>query len=122
MWIYRASDEVEAKGRAASERAKLKAGIVITVGLELGTMGVDEHDLPAHPARQRPRLLVHRIAEILDSTANPLAGFRANVCAIVQNTRDRDTRDASGPGDIIDRRILPRHARNLATVSTLRNG
>src|SRR3954453_19323785 len=122
MWVDRASDEVEAKRRAASECAKLKAGIVIAVGLELGTMGVDEHDLPAHPARKRPRLLVHGIAELLDRTANSLPCFGPNVRAICQNTRDRDTRNASGVGDVIDSRILPRHARRLASISTLRNG
>ena len=68
-------------------------------------MGVDQHDLPARPARQRPRLLIDRIAELLDRAANSLPRFRPHVRAIVQHARNGDARDARGLGDIIDGRI-----------------
>ena len=95
-----------------------RPGIVIAVRLELGAVGMDQHDLPAHPARKRPRLLVDRIAELLDRAPNSLPRFRPNIRAIVEHSRNGDARDAGRLGDIVDRRVSPRHARSLASVST----
>src|SRR5689334_994335 len=43
LWIHGSGDKVEAERRAASQSAKLQARVVIAVGLQLGTMGMDEH-------------------------------------------------------------------------------
>jgi hypothetical protein len=83
---------------------------------------VDQHDLPDRPARKRPRLLVHRIAERLDRALHALAGFGANVGAVVEHARDRDPGDPGGPGDIVDCRVALHRARRVASVLKGCNG
>jgi hypothetical protein len=122
MGIHGPRDEIKAKGRAASQGAKLQARIVIAVRLKLRAMGMDEHDLPAHPTGERSRLLIDRITKFLDRALHTLARFGPHIRAIVEHSRNGDARDTGRLGDIVNCRVAFRHARRLASVSTVRNG
>ena len=102
--------------------AKLQARIVIAVGLELRAVRVNEHDLPAHPARKRPCLLVYGISQLLDRSLHTFPSRGTYVRTFVENARDGDARYTGCLGNIIDRRTSLSHARRLAIDSTVRNG
>lgn len=96
--------------------------MVIAVRLAFRIVRVNEHDLTAGPAGQRPRLLVHRIAERVDGSPHPLARFGPHIVTVVEDSRHSDSSDARRFGHVVDRRIAPAHARSLAMLPQLRNG
>ena len=95
--------------------------MIVTVGLALGIVEMDQHDLPARPAGERSRLLIDRIAKGLDRSPHALPRFRANIRAVVEDSRDRNASNASGLGDIVNG-CVALHARRLAIHSSVRNG
>ncbi len=113
LGIDRSRDQVAPQRRASAQGAELEAGMIIAVGLALGVVGMDQHDLAPGAAGQRARLLVDRIAELLDRAAHALAGFGAHVLAIVENARHGHPRHPGRFGDIVDGEALPGHAREF---------
>ena len=74
------------------------------------------------PARQRPRLLVDGIAELLDRAPHAFARLRPNIRAVVEDARNRDPRDTGRLRDVVDGGVALHRARRLASVLPVRNG